>query len=167
MAYIIAPEDLEVGRFSLAINNYSEEENQAYIDYYEKFYLTRLLGADLYTLFINDLLNGIPQTQRFIDIFNPYSIDKDNCLYISDGIKVMLEGLVFTEIARKDIKRTLAGSTRNVSDNGEIIPAGRTYLTQAFNLSVDTYQEIQSFIEDDEATYPEYNGVLIHKMAWL
>ena len=49
-----------------------------YIEKYEKKYLTKLLGAELYALFIADLTvtdPQVPQTQRFIDIFDEQEED--------------------------------------------------------------------------------------------
>ena len=58
------------GEYLIAQDQYSNIDS--YIVKYEKKYLTMLLGADLYKLFIADLTPTspqVPQNQRFIDLF--------------------------------------------------------------------------------------------------
>jgi hypothetical protein len=40
------------------------------ITQYEKEILIKLLGYKLYSLLIADLLNGVPQTQKYLDLVN-------------------------------------------------------------------------------------------------
>ena len=67
------------GEYNVSKNCYDQLDT--YIEKYEKKYLTKLLGAELYALFIADLTvtdPQVPQTQRFLDIFNDFSIDEAN-----------------------------------------------------------------------------------------
>ena len=79
------------GEYNISKNCYDQLD--FFIEKYENYYLVRLLGAELYTLFIADLTvtnPQIPQTSRFLNIFNLFNIDDNNCIVISEGIREML-----------------------------------------------------------------------------
>ena len=67
MSNIIQLSDF-VGEYELPESKYFDR--QPYLDKYEKEYLVNALGADLYKLFIADLVGGVPQTQIYLDIDN-------------------------------------------------------------------------------------------------
>ena len=50
------------GEYNVAKTCYDQLET--FIEKYEKKYLTRLLGAELYTLFKDDLTTGTPQVPQ-------------------------------------------------------------------------------------------------------
>jgi len=167
MANIIQVSDF-TGRYSIAKNVYTEANIQDYIDYYEKIYLTELLGAELYNLFISDLVSGVPQDPIYQAIFNPFSLDENNCLIISDGIKDMILGFCFFEIMRKsDAQQTISGNTRNVMDNSSNISQIQAGLYTSYNTSIKSYDAIQWFICDNEVNYPTYNGQEKNTTTWL
>jgi hypothetical protein len=166
MGEIINSDDFK-GRFAIASNTLTQSYNNDYIVYYEKEYLSILLGAELSQIFIDDLISGVPQDQRFKDIFDPFKIDEDcHQLLSSDGIKDMLLGFIYFEICRNiDIKRNVAGNVRNVSDNSSNV--GQGTLVNAYNLAQDTFVAIQQYICDNESVYPEFNGQKLEKTSWL
>ena len=143
MANIIQISDF-TGRYNISSNAFKDAETQDYLDHYEKQYLTELLGVELYDLFIADLVNGVPQTQIYIDIFNSFAVDRNSCIIKSDGIKELLRGFIFFELMRKvGAKRTISGNTRNLSDNSANITQLDAGLWLFFNEAVDNHYAIQ------------------------
>jgi hypothetical protein len=132
-----------------------------YITKYEKYYLLRLLGADTYALFIADLTiptPQVPQTQRFIDIFNPFNTipSLTPSLYISEGIKKMLVMFIYFHYVRDSSNyNTISGQVINNNENSTNISTGFN-IVDAYNTAVDTYINIQEYLQQDTTTYPEY-----------
>ena len=149
------------GEYKIATDCFSDLSD--YITTYEKYYLVRLLGADLYNLFIADLTPTtpqIPQTARFLNIFNPFDIDKDNSLYTSEGIKQTLIQLIYFHITR-DIPnaKTASGTVRMANESSENNPYNGFNLTESYNKGIENYTTITWYICDNDQDYPEYNGI--------
>lgn len=137
------------------------EELQAFIDRYEEHYIKKLLGAELFDLFIADLdINNDPQTARFVDIFNAFHKDDDQLLVISRGIKDMLLGFIYFEFVRNANNRvTSTGTIRQNKSISENIDVFQADVMGRYNEAVETFNAIQWYIlvfkpED----YPEENG---------
>jgi hypothetical protein len=136
---------------------------QSYIDKYEKHYLLRLLGADLYGLFIADLTvptPQVPQTAIYISLFDAFEIDDDNdCLRISEGIKVMLTQFVYFQFLRdQPNKKKIGGVYRTEIETGTNLGYDGYNLVEAYNQGVKNYKEIQWFICDNDTDYPTENS---------
>lgn len=156
MANIITSDDF-VGEYVIPKNCFSEL--QRYIDKYEDHYLVRLLGAELYNLFIADLTNGVPSTQRFLDIFNSFKIDDHNCLRISEGIKQMLVQFIYFHIVRDlGVKKSIGGVTVFENEVSSQSMYSGFNIVESFNEGVDNWLQIQWFICDNDDLYPEENG---------
>ena len=67
------------GYFSLAKNKHKDEDIQAYIDRFEVECLRELLQCE-YDSFIVDLVDGLPQSTKWLDIYNPFY----ECLHCED-----------------------------------------------------------------------------------
>lgn len=132
-----------------------------YITTYEKHYLTRLFGADLYDLFIADLTiidPQIPQTARFIDVFDPFNTDDGSCLRVSEGIKLMLTQFIYFHFSRDQaFNNTQIGFVRKISENSEALNYNSSKLVEVYNRAVTNYHSIQWFICDNSTVYPEDN----------
>lgn len=154
MGVLIDTDDF-VGRYAIAQTSFTDLD--AYINKYEEIYLSQLLGADLYALFKADLVIQVPATAIYKTIFNPFKIDEDACVIISEGIKQMAIGFVYWEYVRlQHILPTQNGAVINqveVSSHADI-----NYLYMIYNESIYTYQAIQWFINKNKTNYPEYNG---------
>ena len=84
------------------------------------YYLTQLLGKTLYDLFVADLVNKVPVTARFLDLYNPFDIDDDNCLIHSDGMKEMIMGFIQFFYAREaKVVNTQHGNVVNNQENAD------------------------------------------------
>lgn len=156
----LTPQDFDSDSIlCMASTRLTEDRIQTFIDAVEKRYLQDLLGCDLYDLFIADLVSNVPQTQRFIDIFDEFCKD-DNCGIIrSEGIKEMLKGFTYWEWEKQNkAKNTQTGSIVNENEVSREATFDEAGLYEVYNNAIKTYKAIQWFICDDLTTYPEYNG---------
>lgn len=157
-----------INEYKIGKNCFNEQELEAYIVTYEKFYLLRMLGAELYDLFIADLTATtpqVPQTQRFIDIFDPFEIDDHGCIDISEGIKIMLIQFIYFHYLRDGHKfSTTIGIVQPDPSIASQTPIFN--LIEMFNKGVINYCEIQDFILDNSDDYPEENGQPLQKASW-
>jgi len=155
----IITESLFKGEYKVTKDCFNQLSN--YIEKYEKHYLLKLLGAELYALFIADLTVTDPQTTqtaRFNAIFNPFETDEGNCLIVSEGIKQMLVQLIYFHITRDSLNiKTNIGVVNMVADNSSNAGYNGYNLIESFNQGVKNFSAIQWFI-CDSTDYPEENS---------
>jgi hypothetical protein len=159
MATIVQTSDF-VGEYKVSQSRFTELAR--YIETYEKYYLIRLLGKDLYDLFIADLTlvtPQVPQTLPYQSIFNPFEQDNNSCLIVSEGIKQMLVMFIYFHYVRDMAQlNTTTGVVNNVNENSTNPSYNGYNLTEAYNKAIDTYQSIQWYINENDTDYPDYNG---------
>ena len=166
MGILIDSEDF-VGKWAIAQDDYSTDRLDDYITTFEKKFLVYLLGVELFDLFQADLVAQVPQTARFISIFNEFYIDDGGCVFHSEGMKKMLLGMVYFHYVRdNDIKQTPSGTYKNTSELATKFSSFNG-VVQRWNQSTDTFQSIQWYICDNYTTYPEYNGQLIQHTSGI
>lgn len=157
MGILIDSDDF-VGRYAIAQGTYASPEIDAYIDANERHILVDLMGVYLFELFEADLVNQVPQTQRFIDIYDPFQLDDDSCVRVSEGMKTMLLGLIYLLYVRDQTSvNTAMGPRDNNAENSDKSMGLSRGLIQRYNQSVDTYHQIQWYICDNDDVYPEEN----------
>ena len=99
---IVKPQDF-IDKYELSVGMYSTNKLTAYITKYTERYLVNLMGAKMFNEFETDLLNDVPRSPNFLEIFNPFNKDCDglnlggayygyrlNQILESDGTKEML-----------------------------------------------------------------------------
>ena len=147
------------GQYKIPSNCYTELST--YITKYERLYLLDLLGAELYDLFIADLDGStpqVPQTARFISLFDAFNVDESLCIVSSEGIKKMLIQFIYFEYMRdSSFKQTVSGVTNIKSQVATVEPYKGWNLEQAYNEGVCNYNAIQWYICDNSTVYPEEN----------
>ena len=156
MANILIPDDFSSGEYKVPQNCF--DSIQDYLDKYEKQYLTRVLGADLYDLFIADLVSGVPQTAIYLSLFDEFRIDDDRCIRIYEGMKEMLKQFCYYHIIRDlGVKKGIGGVGKY---NSEVSDTGYKgfNINEAYNEGVDNVGVLQWFICENDADYPTYNG---------
>ena len=166
MSNIIEIADFAGTQYSLPEQKYISYQN--YLDKYEKRFLVNLLGADLYDLFIADLVSGVPQTQRFIDIYDAFAIDDNNCVRYSEGMKVAaLQYVYFYAVRDLSVKKTNTG----VVFNNNEVSTGPFYsgynIVEAYNEAIKNAKEIQWYICDNDEVYPEENVQLFKYISGI
>ena len=147
------------GEYLIAQDQYSNIDS--YIVKYEKKYLTMLLGADLYALFIADLTPTspqVPQTQRFIDLFESFFTDEYNCVVSSDGIRKMLIQFIYFHALRDNLNfKSTTGTVRMKNENSSESMYNGYNLVESYNEGVCNAKSIQWFIGENKDIYPESN----------
>lgn len=162
MADILNISDFEEGKNKIPYNTYQQGDLQVYIDRYEKQYLIELLGVVEYNALVNDLVNGVPVTTKFLNIFNPIAEEINKKNVTTNGIKEMLKGFVYFHYMRDNMATpTTGGSKRTKSDNSTNISYTSSLVHSRFNDSIDDSRGIQSYIENNDNDYPDYNGTEI------
>ena len=166
MSNIIQIADFAGTQYSLPEQKYISYQN--YLDKYEKRFLVNLLGADLYDLFIADLVSGVPQTQRFIDIYDAFAIDDNNSVRYSEGMKVAaLQYVYFYAVRDLSVKKTNTG----VVFNNNEVSTGPFYsgynIVEAYNEAIKNAKEIQWYICDNDEVYPEENVQLFKYISGI
>lgn len=121
---------------------------------YEEIYLIDLLGFELAQLFISDLVNHIPVTDRFLTIFNQLNDE-----YVrSRGVKQMMLGLIYFEYQR--VNQNKSTNVGQVVNNTEVSSrASNVNWFQKYNESINDFRNIQRYIVKNKDVYPEYLGV--------
>lgn len=168
---IISISDFGPGKFELHTGMYDQAKIQDYIDLYEKPYLIKLLGAELFDEFEADFIagGGVPTEARFQKILDPFHEDYNWQVVISEGMKEMLLGLIYFEYV-KDLmnQMTINGPVKPQGENSKDISTLNAMYYTRFNRSVRTYRAIQQYIywiksED----YDNRNGQELQFAYWL
>lgn len=144
--------------YKISTDNFSGID--AYIIQYERHYLLRLLGSDLFDLFIADLSGdpSVPGSARFLDIFNEFHSDENGTLRDSEGMKRMLIQFVYFHYVRdQNFQNSKTGVVRNVNSNSTALPYNGYNLIESYNQGIRNYDTIQWFIRDNDSDYPEEN----------
>jgi hypothetical protein len=157
-----------IGNYSIPQNIYTKELLDYYIDENEEPILYGLLGVDLANLFIADLSNGVPQSARFLAIYNAFAYNENYQMVLSKGIKEMLKGFVYFDFVRNQQNESeISGATQKKGTNSTPSNYQGVWLVKFYNNACDTYKAIQEYIEKENATYPEYKGSkLNYAMPW-
>lgn len=168
MSDVIQISDFQKGEYRIPTTSFQEDSLQEYIDKYERHYLIRLFGRELYDLFIADLVSGVPQTQRFVDVFNETTFQDDCDFCDSYGIKEMLKGFIYFHYVRHTFTRnTTNGVKQTKSENSDSLQNVSSDLVSRHNGSVRILKCIQRIMCDDATLYPEYKGIIVEPILIL
>jgi hypothetical protein len=149
-----------IGRYKISSNPHTSGDLNAFLLENEKNILKDLLGSELCGLLEADLTSGVPQSDRFTDIYNELYFDYCGREVRSRGMKSMLVSLCFfLYVRQQDIRNTISGDQKNTSSNSIDSPKSRTNLTMIYNDGVSDYHVIQHYIKDNEGIYPEFKGI--------
>ena len=160
---ILQVSDFESGRYKIPVKTNQDSGLTEKIDFIENTYLPRMFGVELYDLFIADLAGtpSVPVSARFLQVFNAFNDQTDDILTQSEGIKVMLEGLVYYLYIRDRVTRvTVDGLKVTTGENSNNVTAIGHDITSRYNEAILNYQTIQNYMFNvDPDTYPEFDGV--------
>lgn len=182
----LLPAMYQSGVLLIGFNKHQESDIQAFIDKYEKEYLTALLGCELYDLFVADLgVNGVPQLQIYLDIYNAFCEDNNDFIsnyyghywkygygckkqVISIGMVEMVKRFIYFEYVRtQKTYNTPTGTVVNENEVSRETSFSESGIFQVYNEGVMTYDAIQWFICKNETDYPKYNGIIKRKTSFL
>ena len=146
-----------VGIYRISQNCFSDLD--LYIEANEKEYIEDLLGSELASEFINNLSSMQPTSQKFIEIYDPFSEDDGICINRSEGMKKMLIGMIYFDYVRDvNFKVTTGGIKKNAVETSNDVGTNEHDLWRRYNRAIKTYNAIQGYICERMATYPNYNG---------
>lgn len=163
-----------------------------YIAKYEKQYLVELFGVELYDLFIADLDSNVPQSSRFLTVFNAlnYSDSGESTFYpigfngrgcfsdntpepyvpqYSEGILKMLKGFIYFEFVNEyGYMVSQTGVVQNMNENSEALPGAKHLglIESRYNDSVHSFTVIRNYMKANPDLYPEYDGIEKHTSHW-
>lgn len=168
---IVEVADFNAGKYELHTGMYDQARIQDYIDLFEKPYLIKLLGAELYDEFEADLMAGFgyPTEIRFQKIFDAFHEDYNFDVIISEGMKSMLLGLIYFEYA-KDLSNQMTnnGLVKPIGENSKDISTLNAMYFTRFNQSVRTYKAIQYYIYwVNSGDYPNRNCQNLEFITWI
>lgn len=146
--------------FELAQTNITTPILQDYIDRYEEPTLRELLGKALGNLFIADITNGAPQTQRFIDIFNEIIEDQFNPGR-SKGIKHILICTIYYHFVMERIAyHSQSGVAKNQVEAAKVLDSenANRFAEIRWDDSLESWKVIQIHVRREASTYPEYKN---------
>ena len=157
-----------IGEYYVPQTQYDDLDT--FIKDYEAMYLLKLLGAELYNLFISDLdANTIqkPQNQIYLDIFDPFNKDESKCIVSSKGIRKMLVMFIYFHYIREtQLTNTATGTTKNRPELA-VMASYKNNIIKSFNEANNTAKAIQWFICKNSDIYPNYNGQYFDNLGLL
>lgn len=160
----LTPSDF-TGIFKIA-QGFSDEgaKLQEYIDYYEQYYLVKLLGADLYTEF----LAGYPGDPVYEKLYDPFIMDAtDGRPYVSEGVEVMLKCFIYSHYRKQDLGTpTTAGQLKLTPEGGTHAADEWADYFHTYNRGVKTAKTLRQWIIENREDYPAYKGVKL-LTTWL
>jgi len=149
------------GSYQVPQDQYTLIDLQRVIDEHEEVYLAKMFGAEL----SNDLLvyvNGgfTPVNPLFDFIYNPFKIDLNCELLISEGVKTALIGFVYYEwVVKNKIKPSqITGVERVKMENATSNAIVEPQVYNAYNKGVKTTNAIQRYILNNLSDYDKFNG---------
>ena len=158
----IVTKDDFVGEIKVPKTSFSELDN--FILEFEEDILVELMGGELYSLFKADLTQTqpqIPQTDRFIKIFNPFIIDHQELVIVSKGIKRMLAQFIYFEFIRgTQYENSATGTMKTNTELGRHAD-GEGNEVMIYNKGVSNAHAIQWYIHENIEDYPEENMQLL------
>lgn len=146
MSNIVQIQDFK-GFYKIPNNCFDKDYFQHYIDKYEDYYLNELLGVNLKTLLIADLVNGVPLDPSYLEWFNPFT-ERFNCedeVRQSIGLKNVLLGLIYYSYTHSNqYSQSLTGVVVSSNENSEMLrPANVERVAEVrYNDSVPSYNNI-------------------------
>jgi len=148
------------GLYHLAKTNLNTLLLQDCIDKYEKKYLIRLFGVELYDLFIAGLLI-VPIDAKWTALVDAFVVQDNNEIIESDGLKVMLLGFIYYEYSKLQLeKNTPIGNVQPSSENSQMTGLSSMVVQRQF-WAVDNFVAIQKYVNLNNSLYSTFNG------AWI
>lgn len=166
MSTYLTPDDF-VGEYAIA-QGFADEgaKIQEYIDTYERQYLIRLLGAELYDIFNTGYANA---EADYVKLYEVLYFDSELLCrpFISEGMEIMLKGFVYSHFRKQDLGvATTNGQVEMKPEGGKLAKDEYSNIIALYNKSVKTSCAIRQYILENLTTYPTYKGVEL-QFTWL
>ena len=163
--------DFGKGKYELHSGMYEQAKINAYIDKYEKIYLLKLLGVDLYNLFVADLdpATSTPVSPEYLYLYDPFQYDSNCCsICISEGMIDLVKGFVYFQYLKDQTNQVwVSGSVQPTGENSENVSTLNMMIYTRYNDSIRSYKAIQGYIMDNSTTYSDFNGKSLKTAYWI
>jgi hypothetical protein len=167
MGILINSDDFKTGDTIIAGDAFTIAKITSAISVHEKQILSELLGVELCALFILDLSAGVPQTAKYLAIYNAFIKQDEKYLYSSIGMKELVKKWVrFHFVRTQPQSNTIQGNTISPGTIATPSIMSFTSLVLDYNKMIESYHSIQYFIEENIADYPTYKGIKKESMSW-
>lgn len=144
-----------IRKVSVNINDFDVYAQEVQVNYGEK-----ILGTDLYNALLDDLLAGVPQTQRFIDLVNGKTYDQSGRQITFRGLKKYVSYLwIYVYLLDGSLQITPIGAKvfkDEEAEDGQGKQANRQLRDHAIRTADAMEEGIIQFIQNDPDIYPEY-----------
>ena len=152
--YLI-PKDFN-GYYDVSKDSFTEEDLENYITKLEPVILSKLLGVELYNLFVADLdTNNVPQTQIYLDIYNAFNVDYNSTIISSYGMLEMMKGFIYYDYMRdSQFSSVITGKVDSDFANSRKVSSIEYGLQERYNIAVQTAWNIQWYICEHLTDYP-------------
>ena len=142
------------GYFALAKNLYTNEHLQDYIDRFEESALRDLLQCE-YDAFVADLVDGVPQSAKWLDIYNSfYECSSNGATYQSKGIPDYLKCMVFYNYSLEgNISNTITGTVKQRGSASDVVGNQFTRNYRVYNQGVRSFNGIMCKMVDSAEVY--------------
>ncbi len=155
-----------------SVNNYTgvyqianESNNQLllnnYINEYELNYLCRIFGASLGNSISAYISGGMtPANAEYDFIINPFQVDQDCDVLLSNGLVTVLTGFVYFEFMKHAKVRVsqLSGVERIKAENAYNSLVLEHPIYDRYNNSVKSVRAIQDYIMANPTGFDDFNG---------
>lgn len=150
-------------KYKVTLTDFNATELTSYIERYETITLVELFGVELYDLWIA----GIGLSDPLYTVLRDPFIEQLDCGIIlnSRGVNDMLLGVVYFYWQRdRSTQRTDSGPVKKKAENSESVSHFKANLQSRWDEAIDTYCAIQKYIMENDADYPEFNGLRKEKL---
>jgi len=120
-----------------------------FINDVEEKYLKKMLGIDSFIEFKNNLVNGMPQTQKWIDFVEGKVYEVDNVQVDYQGIIDMLQGFIYYEIYKlQNSAQTSIGNQKLDGKNSykDTYPQNEFDYLKRYNIAIDLMNDAINFL---------------------
>jgi hypothetical protein len=129
----------------------------------QRNFVNQLLGDDLYDEFINDLDgSGVPQSQRFIDLLDGKTYEKNGVTRIYRGLKLYASYLWLYVYSLDSGAKVTPTGTRIFKDDESEDAQSKQEFRQLRDHSIRSANGLEDgiidYLREFASTYPEYNS---------
>jgi hypothetical protein len=161
MATIIQRQDFLSGITSITENQFSVDELDFYItEKLENTNIRLILGKTLGDAFIADLTGTprVPQTAKYLTIFNELDFSISNEPYYSTGLKDILKKMVFVSFTSD--QTTFNSGSGNIRIVQEAAQANSLVTKNGLitNRNYESITNLQNYVMENPTDYPDFKG---------
>lgn len=161
MATIIQRQDFHSGITAITENQFSVDELDFYItEKLENNNIRLILGKTLGDAFIADLTGTprIPQTAKYVTIFNELDFTISNEPYHTTGLKDILKTMVF--ISFTSDQTTFNSGSGNMRIIQEAAQSNSLITKNGLltNRNFENITSLQGYVRENPTDYPDFNG---------